>query len=86
MLPAERRTETGAEAHIHSPSFAGLGFKMSDFSVPTRLDDVKKEAHQIRSRLAALSEMERHLLHVSDTIQRASAQPLIHHINFKKPN
>jgi len=54
--------------------------------MPTRLDDVKKEAHQIRSRLAALCEMERHLLHVSEAIQTASAQLLTDHIDFKKPN
>jgi hypothetical protein len=59
---------------------------MSNFSVPTCLDDVKKEAHQIRSRLAALCEMERHLVHVSEAIQKAAAQPLTDHIDFKKPN
>jgi hypothetical protein len=59
---------------------------MSNFSGPTRLDDAKKEAHQIRSRLAALCEMERHLVHVSEAIQRASAQLSTDHIDFRKPN
>jgi len=41
---------------------------MSDFTRPTRLDEAR-EAHQIRSRLAALHEMERRLALTSEELE-----------------
>jgi hypothetical protein len=43
-----------------------------DFGAPICFDELR-EASQIRSRLAALREMERHLVQISKTIQRARA-------------
>lgn len=42
---------------------------MSNFIGPTGLDEVT-EAHQIRSRLAALHEMERHLVQTLEAMQK----------------
>jgi len=60
---------------------------MGDSSEPILLDRVR-EAHYIRSRLAALSEMEQHLIHISETIRKefASSQPRTAPYQSREPN
>jgi hypothetical protein len=50
------------------------GPQMSDFIRLPRLNEMI-EAHQIRSRLAALHEMERHLFRISEAVQMLASSP-----------
>jgi hypothetical protein len=74
-LPARRRTFAGRQVPMEvDTSKQPSGLQMSDFIRLIRLDEVR-EARQIRSRLAALHEMECHLVRTSEAVQRLASSP-----------
>jgi hypothetical protein len=72
MLPAEGRTFCCAAATNQADPSNAQGLPMSDFIRLPSLDD---QAYQIRSRLAALQQMERHLIQTAEAVQKLASSP-----------